>query len=196
MKKIFLVLGIFLLLFGCTSPVQNSGNLQNTSSVDLDAVSKVQDSQGGNNMVVAELGDTVKVHYIGSLPDGEVFDASSDANFNALPGRDTLEFTVGTGVIEGFTQGVLGLKVGENRTVTIPPEKGYGAYDPENVREIPKKDLEAAGIIPEVGMEVFANEYPVVIKEVKDENVLLDFNHKLAGKTLIFKIKLMDLQKK
>lgn len=159
----------------------------------------LEENKVNEKIETASLGDSVKVHYIGTLESGEVFDASADEEFNSLPGRKPLEFRVGVGVIEGFTEGVIGLKVGEVRLVKIPPEKAYGKFDEKLVKEFPKKELEEAakkgGLTLRTGMRVFANNQPAVISAIYDENVALNFNHELAGKTLNFKIKLLELKK-
>ncbi len=138
-------------------------------------------------------GDTIKVHYHGTLADGSIFDSST--------GRDPLEFEVGGGmVIEGFDNGVLGMAVGDKRTVDIPAEQAYGPKNDDMVMEFPI-DRFPTDMVPEVGMQLNMSnnegeQFPVVIVEVSDEFVLLDANHPLAGKDLIFDLELVSITPK
>ncbi len=135
-------------------------------------------------------GDTVRVHYHGKLTDGSTFDSSE--------GREPLEFKVGGGqVIRGFDDAVTDMEVGMKKTVTIPAAQAYGERSEEMVMEYPLADF-PGDITPEAGMELHmsddrGNVFPVIIMEVKDESVVLDANHALAGKDLIFEIELVDI---
>jgi FKBP-type peptidyl-prolyl cis-trans isomerase 2 len=135
-------------------------------------------------------GDTVKVHYHGRLTDGTTFDSSE--------GRAPLEFEVGSGmVIKGFDDGLLGMEVGEKKTIEIPVEDAYGPKDPEAIIEFPK-DRFPPDMKPEIGMRLSmtngsGQQIPVVITEVKPEVVILDANHQLAGEDLIFDLELMEI---
>ena len=135
-------------------------------------------------------GDTVKVHYTGKLEDGKEFDSSLN--------RQPLQFEVGAGrVINGFEDAVVGLKVGDKKTVTIPAEDAYGSYDENLLIDIPKKNV-PEGVIPEVGMKFqLVNQQGqavhVVVTEVHDETVRLDANHPLAGKTLVFDLEILEI---
>ncbi len=135
-------------------------------------------------------GDKVKVHYHGKLRSGETFDSSE--------GREPLEFTVGSGqVIKGFDEGVRGMNTGDKKTVEISAENAYGDREDERVIEFPKAQF-PADMKPEEGMQLMMNDgegqsLPVVIVEVREETVLLDANHPLAGQDLIFDIELMDV---
>jgi len=138
-------------------------------------------------------GDTVKVHYHGKLEDGSTFDSSQ--------GRDPLEFEVGSGmVIPGFDEGVKGMQVGDKKTLHIPAEEAYGTVDDNRIIEFPK-DRFPPDLNPEAGMTLNMSNgqgdyLPVVISEVRDDVVVLDANHPLAGKDLIFDIELMDIKGK
>ncbi len=133
-----------------------------------------------------QTGDTVHVHYTGSLADGSVFDTSS--------GGDPLSFVVGAGdVIPGFDQAVTGMEVGETRTVTIAPEDAYGDPDPDQVLvvgrdQMPGDDV-AVGDAFEIGLDG-GGSIPVTVTDVTDTTVTLDANHVLAGEALTFEITL------
>jgi peptidylprolyl isomerase len=133
-------------------------------------------------------GQTVLVHYRGTLSDGSEFDSSR--------GRAPLQFTVGSGdVIPGFDDAVRGLEVGQSKTVTIPSDQAYGPRADEAVQEFPR---EAFPQDPEVGwmVELQADDgqrVPATVTEVGDQVVTLDFNHPLAGEDLTFEIELVSL---
>ncbi|PZX64811.1 FKBP-type peptidyl-prolyl cis-trans isomerase [Hydrotalea sandarakina] len=135
-------------------------------------------------------GDTVKVHYHGRLEDGTTFDSSQ--------GREPLEFEVGSGmVIAGFDEGVTGMQVGEKKTIHIPASEAYGPVQQEMIMEFPKNRF-PADLTPEVGMQLNMSNgqgqnFPVVIVEVRDDVVVLDANHPLAGKDLIFDLELVEI---
>lgn len=152
-----------------------------------------------NSNKVIEKGDAVSVHYVGRLEDGTVFDTSEKEAameagiYNEMRDYTPLKFTVGAGqMIKGFDEGVVGMKVGEEKTLKIPPEDAYGEYEEEYARELPR---DAVDFIPEVGMQL-ATETGLrgIITEVGEENFVVDFNHALAGKTLIFKVKVVSVE--
>ncbi len=134
-------------------------------------------------------GDKVRVHYLGKLRNGETFDSSE--------GREPLEFTVGSGqVIKGFDDGVKGMNIGDKKTVEIASTDAYGEKEEARVIEFSKTQFPPE-MKPEVGMQLMMNDgqgqsMPVVITEVKDETVMLDANHPLAGQDLIFDIELVE----
>jgi len=135
-------------------------------------------------------GDVVKVHYTGKLASGEQFDSSA--------GREPLEFTVGAGqMIRGFDAALPGMNVGDKKTITIPPEEGYGERSDDAVIPFPKENI-PEDMKLEHGMSLtLSNQHgqpvPVVVKEVKDDMVLLDANHFLAGENLVFDIELVEI---
>lgn len=141
-------------------------------------------------MAKAKNGDTVKVHYTGTLDDGTVFDTSVE--------REPLEFTLGEKqMIPGFENGVLGMEVDETITVKIPSDEAYGPHHEERIIEIPRSEVPADMKI-ELGqtLELASPEGQsviVVVKELTDETVTLDANHPLAGKDLNFEIKLVEI---
>jgi len=135
-------------------------------------------------------GDTVRVHYHGRLTDGTTFDSSE--------GRDPLEFEVGSGmVIAGFDNGVVGMIIGDKKTVHIPVDDAYGQKNPEMIIEFPREQV-PEGMPLEKGMRLNLNNsegqvVPVVITDVLDETILLDANHPLAGEDLVFDIELVEI---
>jgi len=132
--------------------------------------------------------DLIKVHYTGKLENGEVFDSSAD--------REPLEFKVGEGkLIPGFEGGVIGMKEGDKKEVFIKYEEAYGAVIDELLFEVEKSKL-PQDMAPEVGMQLISrgqdgSENPVYIKEVKESSVVIDANHPLAGKNLVFEIEIV-----
>lgn len=135
-------------------------------------------------------GDTIKVHYHGRLTNGETFDSSD--------GREPLEFEVGSGmVIKGFDEGVMGMKIGDKKTVIIPVEEAYGPKNEEMIIEFPKDrfpdDMKAEIGMPLTMSDGSGQNFQVVVKEVKDETVVLDANHPLAGEGLTFDLELVEI---
>jgi FKBP-type peptidyl-prolyl cis-trans isomerase 2 len=136
-------------------------------------------------------GDKVKVHYHGTLRNGETFDSSK--------GREPLEFTVGSGqVIKGFDEGVKGMKVGDKKTVEIAVKDAYGEKQQEMMIEFPK-DQFPADMNPEVGMQLMMSNgsgqnFPVTVAEIREGSVVLDANHPLAGQDLIFDLELVSIE--
>ena len=135
-------------------------------------------------------GDTLRVHYTGTLADGTVFDSSKE--------RDPLEFTLGRGMlIRGFEAAVLGREAGDVVTTTIPPENAYGAVDPELIFTVARAQV-PSHIPLEVGTPLqLSNEQgqmDVTITEVDAEEVTLDANHPLAGKALTFEIEILEIK--
>lgn len=138
----------------------------------------------------AKTGDLVKVHYTGSLGDGTVFDSSA--------GREPLEFTLGQGqMIQGFEKAVLGMSVGESKTVIIPSDEAYGPYREELVTVVNKDDL-PQDWEPEAGKQ-YSFTQPnggvilATVTEVTESTVTIDANHRLAGKDLTFDIELVEI---
>ena len=141
-------------------------------------------------MQQAKEGNVVRVHYSGRLTDGTLFDSSE--------GREPLEFTIGAGqMIKGFDTGVLGMAVGEKKTLEIAPEEAYGDRDEEAIIEFPAENI-PDDMELEPGMQLtLRNQHgqpiPVIVLEVKEDIVVMDANHMLAGKDLVFDIELVEI---
>jgi len=139
----------------------------------------------------AEKGNIVQVEYTGKLTDGSVFDTSV--------GRQPLEFTIGAGqMIAGFDKAVLGMKTGESKTVTIPTAEAYGQHRDDLVIVIPRSQLPES-LNPAVGQQLPMTRndgmpVTVTVTAVTDTSITVDANHKLAGKDLIFEIKLISIK--
>ena len=134
-------------------------------------------------------GDTVRAHYTGTLDDGTVFDSSRE--------RDPLEFVQGQGMlIPGSESAVEGHEAGDVVSVTIAPEEAYGEADPELIFTVPRAQV--PDHIPlNVGVPLqLSNEQgqmDVTITEVGPEEITLDANHPLAGKSLTFEIEIVSV---
>lgn len=141
-------------------------------------------------MSTAKNGDSVKVHYTGKLVSGEQFDSSA--------GREPLEFTVGAGqMIKGFDAAIPGMAVGDKKTINIPAAEGYGERSEEAVIPFPKENV-PADMKLEPGMQLtlsnqMGQPVPVVVIEVKEDVIMLDANHFLAGQELVFDIELVSI---
>ena len=143
---------------------------------------------GGSAM--ASDGNTVKVHYTGTLEDGTTFDTSVE--------REPLEFTLGTDrMIPGFEKAVSGLKVGESKTVTIPAEEAYGLHRDDLVIVLEKKEL-PTDLEPKVNQQfkimlTDGSTMDVIVTNVSETMITVDANHPLAGKDLTFEIELVGI---
>ena len=141
-------------------------------------------------MTQAKAGDTVKIHYTGTLDDGSQFDSSA--------GRDPLEFTLGSGqVIPGFDSAVEGMAIGESKKVNIPAEDAYGPRHEQMIQEVPRSAL-PEDVEPQVGMGLQARRpdgamLDLTITEVGEENITVDGNHPLAGQALNFELELVEI---
>jgi peptidylprolyl isomerase len=139
----------------------------------------------------AKQGDTVSVHYRGKLQDGSVFYETFD--------HEPLRFTIGGGeVIPGFEEAVLGMKPGDLKTTELPVEKAFGPYLEERVIEVPKNKFARWDRQPAVGEQVpipqpDGSAIDVIVTEVTESKVTVDFNHPLAGQDLTIDIKLLEI---
>ena len=138
----------------------------------------------------AKNGDKVKVHYTGKLVSGEEFDSSA--------GREPLEFTVGAGqMIKGFDAAIPGMIVGDKKTINILAEEAYGPRIEEAIIEFPKENVPPDTKL-EVGMQLtLTNQQgqpvPVIVVELRDDAVIFDANHFLAGQDLVFDVELVEI---
>ncbi|MFH0818182.1 MAG: peptidylprolyl isomerase [Candidatus Micrarchaeota archaeon] len=190
--KLLAVFICVLLLFGCASQ-EAPKNGKNETSVEIK-----NETLGVDNLK-AQLGDSVAVDYVGTLENGTVFDTSikgeaKKANLPLRPEYSPLEFTIGAGqMIKGFDGGVVGMKVGEEKTVTLKPIEAYGEVNNELVIEIPSDKL-PVGV--EKGSQLMtSNGMAGVVLELDNKTAKVDFNHPLAGKTLKFKIIMRKITK-
>lgn len=141
-------------------------------------------------MTEVKSGDTVRIHYVGTLIDGNQFDSSQ--------GREPLEFVVGSGqIIPGLDQALPGMSVGDTKTVNVPATEAYGQADPNARQSIPREQI-PADIPVEIGTQLQmqtrdGRTVGVTVIEATDESVVLDANHPLAGKDLTFAIELVSI---
>ena len=143
--------------------------------------------------MVIKQGDTIKVDYTGTLENGQVFDSSK--------GKKPIEFEVGAGkIIPGLDKAVVGMEKDQEKEISIKPENAYGQPKEELKKEVPRSAL-PKGQEPKEGMGLMMNtpqgqQIPARIVKVTDEDITLDLNHPLAGKTLNFKIKIAEINSK
>ena len=133
-------------------------------------------------------GRKVTMHFAIKLEDGQII----DTNFDKTP----VEFEVGDGNIpEGFESALTGLKVGDHVELTIAPERGFGQHNPSNIQRMKRSDFKDMDLEPGlvVSFQEPGGEIPGVVVEFDDANVSVDFNHPLAGKTLIFEVQIISL---
>lgn len=135
-------------------------------------------------------GNTVKVHYTGTLDDGAVFDSSRD--------REPLMFVLGSGqLIRDFEDAVIGMAVGESTTVHIPAERAYGVYNKDLLIEIPRgnfsPDMELREGLALCLQRNDGQSFDAVVTNIADEAVTVDANHPLAGMALTFSIEVVDI---
>jgi FKBP-type peptidyl-prolyl cis-trans isomerase 2 len=144
----------------------------------------------GDSMTQAQPGDTVQVHYTGRRQDGRIFASTK--------GGEPVEVKIGEGkLMPGFEEGVIGMKVGERKSIKVPPEQAHGPWVPELLFDIDKKDF-PGHIAPDVGKRLHVRHedgsvLEVVITAVDEKSVSLDANHPLAGETLDFDIQLLGV---
>lgn len=138
--------------------------------------------------MVIEKGNKVKVEYEGRFEDGTVFDSSETHG-------QPLEFEAGSGqVIKGFDEAVIGMEIGQEKEIKIDPSEGYGEHNPELIRKLPK-DQFPEGIKEDLMIVLGSDDgrqFPAKIVEIGETEVSVDLNHPMAGKILIFKIKLVE----
>ncbi len=142
-------------------------------------------------MGLAKNGDTVTVHFTGKLENGKIFDTTK--------GGKPLEFVIGSGnMMPGFEKGVLGMQVGDTKTITVEPGDGYGKRHDELLLSVKKGDLNK-DVNPAVGQAVQLKKpegdssFTAFVAEVNEETITLDANHPLAGRTLTFDVELVAI---
>ncbi|WP_372744677.1 peptidylprolyl isomerase [Lutibacter sp.] len=142
-------------------------------------------------MIQVKENNTVKVHYTGKLSNGQIFDSSV--------GKEPIEFTLGQGqLIPGFEKGLIDMKLNEKKTITVVKEEAYGDPYQELIQEVQKSQL-PQDMAPEVGMGLVSRsedgqERNLVIVEVKEETVIIDGNHPLAGHELTFDVEIVEIK--
>lgn len=177
--KYFAVLPIVLVAFalGCVSSTTN-----NTYNSSIQPANESSSSMPSTALVAA-VGDHVSVDYIGSFPNGTVFDTSI--------GRGPLEFDVGAGqMIKGFDAAVVGMRIGDEKNVTLAPQDAYGEPSPANIIPVPASDIPNG---TKVGDTLYSGSQPVTIVSINSTTVVIDANHPLAGKTLVFWIRMDNI---
>ena len=169
-----------LILAGCAQqPSAATGNVVNSGGQD--------NGDGTMGTGIVETGDTVKVEYVGTFTDGNIFDKSE--------GGAPLEFVVdGGGIIPGFNVAVKGLKLNDEKNFSILPEQAYGPVNEEAKIWVPKTDI-PSDINLSVGLTLMSQNGPVTIIDMNADSVKIDFNHPMAGKTLNFWIKVVGITK-
>jgi len=183
---ILTILIILLLASGCVE----DGNLQPESKSVAQEEHQEELVAVQNETAQAKVGDTIRVHYTGTLDNGTVFDSSV--------GRKPLEFTIGLGqMIPGFDKGVVGLNLNESKTITIPADQAYGPYRADLVQVAARDQLPTDAELV-VGQVLQASQpngqiILVTVTNVTDSDVTLDANHRLAGKNLTFEIQLVEI---
>ncbi|HBO0871688.1 FKBP-type peptidyl-prolyl cis-trans isomerase [Pseudomonas aeruginosa] len=132
----------------------------------------------------------VTLHFALKLEDGNVVDSTFD--------KQPASFKVGDGnLLPGFEQALFGLKAGDKRTLSILPEQGFGQPNPQNVQIMPRdqfQDMELAEGLLVIFNDAAKTELPGVVKALDEQQVTVDFNHPLAGKTLAFEVEIIDVQ--
>ena len=142
-------------------------------------------------MIQVKENNTVKVNYTGKLADGQVFDSSE--------GKEPIEFTLGQGqLIPGFEKGLIDMKLKEKKTITIAKEEAYGDVNKDLIQEVKKTEL-PQDMTPEVGMGLVSKspdgqEMNLMVVEVRDQSIVIDGNHPLAGKELIFDLEVVEIK--
>ena len=132
----------------------------------------------------------VKVHYKGKLANGEVFDTSD--------GKEPIEFTLGQGqLIPGFEKGLIDMKLNEKKTINMTKDEAYGEVNETLIQEVKKTDL-PQDMEPKVGMGLVSKspegqEINLMVVEVKEETIVIDGNHPLAGRDLVFDLEVVEI---
>jgi len=159
-------------------------------TVALLASSPIVFAQTGKGETVVKDGATVSLEYTLTGVDGKIIESNK--------GKEPLRYVDGRSqIISGLEKALVGMKAGTEKKVTVKPEEAYGQVDPKAYQEFPKENVPADSL--KAGATLFAKNangemFPVRVKEVKDKTVVIDMNHPLAGKTLVFDVKILDVQ--
>ena len=138
----------------------------------------------------AKAGDVVRVHFTGTLDNGNIFASTKDG--------EPLEFTIGGGsTFQNFEEDIIGMKVGDTKKITVEPDDGFGQRDDNLVFKVDKEG-EPQELMLEVGKKLQMKQengkvVDMIVTEVEGETITLDANYPLAGKTLTFDVKLMEI---
>ncbi len=189
-RLFFLVVVVGILSTACSSTEQADSSTSTTEATAVTAAPDTTQATGSTSAtdsgdLVVQDGDTVEVHYVGTLDDGSQFDSSRD--------RGTpFTFTVGSGqVIPGFDEAVRGAKIGDIKTVRIEAKDAYGEVSEENIIDVPYDP--ALGEVKVGDRVTFGAGSPAIVLEVSEDTVKLDANHPLAGEALTFEIEILDI---
>lgn len=194
MKNIILVMvmSVFCGCFTNTREINPSAKREEVREEIKQEIKQITPEKSGGEKMIVKKGNKVKVHYEGSLTDGTVFDKSKEGK--------PLEFVVGGGqMIAGFDKAVEGMELNEEKTVTIEAEKAYGKRNENLVRKFPKSFVPENSKV-EKGMQIIVkgpdgSMMPARITDIDAEgSVTVDLNHFLAGKDLVFKIKVISIE--
>lgn len=191
-RSAIVMVGFALLVAACGDSSATSTTASEPSTTLGEPVSttqadEIEAEQPQEDGFAAQAGDLVSVHYIGTLDDGSVFDESR-------PRGSTLDFTVGGGqMIAGFDAGVVGMEVGDTRTVVIAPEDAYGLKSDAAIFDISRD--QADGDFDIGDQVVLGNGQSGVVVAVNDTTITVDANPRLAGETLTFEIEMMAIDR-
>ena len=185
MRRLAAALALVLVVAACGGDdpdTSGTGEPATTTTI----VTTTTTAQAGGEQLVAEEGDTVAVHYIGTLDDGTQFDSSRDRGA-------TLDFQIGSGgMIAGFDAGVRGMAEGETKTIRIEPADAYGDYDPSLLVEVDISQVPEGVSAGDVLVDPTSGA-PVPVVSVEGSVVTLDLNHQLAGEALTFEIEMVTI---
>lgn len=146
-------------------------------------------------------GKKVSVNYVGKYPDGKAFDTNIESVakevglYDANRPYSPLQFVVGSGqVVAGFENAIAGMAIGDTKKVTIEPKDAYGEYDDKKIATLPKSLFQEAGVVPEVGQTYQMGAELIKVSSMTETGVIVDRNHPMAGKTLVFDITLLSAE--
>lgn len=188
MRRLAIVLAVGLVAAACGGDDTGNGGAATatTTTVVADTTTTTTASEPGGDGTVAQEGDLVAVHYVGTLDDGTEFDASR-------PRGATLDFEIGSGsMIAGFDAGVRGMSVGETKTIRIEPADAYGEIDPTLILEVDLSQVPEGTAAGDTLVDP-TNGSQVKVVSIEGEVVTLDLNARLAGEVLTFEIEMVAI---